>query len=221
MATLQGFDVELVEPKDEVRIAEGKKLSKLSKILGEQAYADNRVMARDITAKEASKLAGKQSLTFEETYQLDKYMLKQTFRYDTDEGKDTARKTVKRKRQVEAASLDDDSLLGELIKVDNRGKYQRVVHNFELTFKTEEQIKELADELEKKKELVGDIDNVAGKQVFHKELLEAVGFKETLNGEEVRYSKNTLITFVGWIEDNRSWLQGVASLPSKGKLEGV
>ncbi len=218
LATLQGFNVELVECKDKAANMEAQEMTELARVLGEQNYADNRVLARDITAKEASELASKQALSTEETYELDKYMIKHTFRYETDEGKDAARVTVRRKQKIDPDDFEDDLLLSEFIKVDNRGKLQKAVRNFELTFKTEEQLKETANELEEKNQLIGDIENVASKQQFNRKLLSTVGFSETLDGEQIRYDKHTLMEFVQWIEDNRKWLKGIMDLPSKKQL---
>ena len=218
LATLQGFNVELVECTDKANHMEAQEMTELARVLGEQNYADNRVLARDITAKEASELASKQSLSTEETYELDKYLIKHTFRYETNEGKDAARTAIKHKQKIDPDNFEDDLLLSEFIKVDNRGKLQKAVLNFELTFKTEEQLKETANELEEKNQLIGDIENVASKQQFNRELLNTVGFFKTLNGEQVRYDRHTLLTFVKWVESNRKWLKGIMDLPSKKQL---
>jgi len=52
-------------------------------------------------------------------------------------------------------------------------------------------------------------------------VLKAVGFERAVAGEEVRYRREdeSIQALIKWIEENRTWLAGVISLPSKQKLD--
>lgn len=191
LMVLQGFEASLNADKSEGTSG----LEKGCKALGLELYANNRANAKDITATQAKALKDKTELTRAEGYELAKFHLKDFYRLTSD-----------------------DDVKAWLI-ANNRGRLERKVENFELIFKSDDTLKAELLARAERSNLAGDIKFKAVKREFLRRVLESTGFANALEGQEHRYSKETLGALVEYIKANYEWLVGAfKSFPTLEKL---
>ncbi|MDZ7703625.1 MAG: plasmid replication protein, CyRepA1 family [Trueperaceae bacterium] len=199
LLALQGYTIEIVDDREDEQFERYKSLQKEARELGDRRYAENRLNAPVLDTDQADALQSSWELTTLDRYALDRYNLTSFYvadPYDYDEVK-------------------------QWLERDRRGQYRQQIESLEYTLSPTHQLADLAKQLIEQRDFVEDLPLLATRQHFYQQVLKAVGFERAAAGEEVRYRREdeSIQTLTAWIEENRTWLAGVISLPSKQKLD--
>lgn len=133
----------------------------------------------------------------------------------------------KKQQLIEFYNLSehDEQSITALSSLDSEGRFKQQILTLELALGDIELAKKrFLTQLENGAQFAADLTHYASLQQLYKQLLATLHVttaNNRLSLEDYQYSKETILDsgFIDWIENNRSTLQGLVTIPSKDQLK--